>query len=266
MRQVADLRRMIGSAKAHGGTFSTNLFLTDAALEPAARAGTLLASESPGAVIFLSQGPLFGRLYYAAAGSDYLVAALHRLKLPQTGAFVVDLIGRRSKIAPWVSAFEEAGFSRYSTLIRLQRLFSQRPPTTDRDHNVETAQEQDAESIQTALAVNFDPYADQLPPLEEIGQAATRGTILLIRDAGRIAALLYYDRRGITTAFRYWLVLPDYRTQGFSDMLIRRYFQDCAGCRRSVLWVHESNSRAILIDKWYGYRPDSIVDVVLIKR
>ena len=134
------------------------------------------------------------------------------------------------------------------------------------DSGIEVARAEDAEEIHAALLANFDVYIDQVQPLEETREAAALGTILLVRDGERIAALLYYDRAGLSTRFRYWFVLPEYRTEGYGDRLIRRYFHDCAECRRFILWVHESNSRAIPIYRWYGYKADSIVDVVFIKR
>ena len=266
VRKAADLRHMIGMARAPSSGFGTNLFLTDAATERLASTGSLFAREFEGAVIVLRREPCFDRLYYAAADLGRLESALAQLDLTAGGVLVSDLVGRKDEVAPWAAAFTNAGFSNSTTILRMQRAQAGQAPAADTDSGVEVARAGDAEQIHAALLANFDVYIDQLPPLEETREAAASGTILLLRDGSRMAALLYYDRAGLSTRFRYWLVLPEYRTKGYGDRLIRRYFHDCAECRRFLLWVHESNSRAIPIYRWYGYKADSIVDVVFIKR
>ena len=263
---MADLRAMIGAAKAGSGAFSTNFLLTDAAIEPAVRAGNVFALASDGAVVLLRRDPLFDRLYYAAADASRLAVALSRLELPPSGALVTDLIGRREEVTPWMTQFEEAGFSSRATILRMQRLLSEAPPVENRDPEVEVAEERDAEDVRAVIANGFDEFVDQIPSIAEIRRAASLGTILLVRDSGRIAGLLFYDRVGQTTVCRYWVVRPEYQGRGRDVKLMRRYWQDCRECRRFMLWVRQSNSHALLIYKWYGYKLDSIIDVVMIKR
>jgi len=267
LSQVSDLRSFISSAKAAAsGNFGTNLFLTDASLEPLVQAGRLSAFQSKGAAIFRKKEKLFDRLYFAAADPAALATALFSLASPESGVLVASLVGRRSDIEPWINQFQSAGFRVHATLLRMCRILPKAVSLKNPDPAVEASTERDTAAVLELLEASFDPYADQIPEVDEIAQAAAQGRILVARDAERIAALLYYDRFGLTTWSRYWLILPEYRTQGLNFKLMERYFQECAGCRRAILWVHESNQRAALIYKWYGYRPDAIVDIVLIKR
>lgn len=263
---AADLSHWIGLAKSAGSQFGTNIFLTGDAIEQLG-AGSLFAREFDGAVIVLRREPRFDRLYYAAAGAAPLESALAQLEWPAGSVLVSDLVGRKDEIAPWAAAFTAAGFSHSTTLLRMQRIQTQPAPAARAGLDVELARAEDAAEIQDVLLANFDPYLDQIPPIAETRQAAASGTVLLIRAGGRIAALLYYDRTGWTTHLRYWLVLPDHQTEGFAgDRLIRRYFRDCAGCRRFLLWVHERNTRVVPIYRWYGYKTDSLIDAVFLKR
>ena len=263
---VADVRRMIGAVKTDAREFGTNFFLPDAAIELAIRAGSFFALEAAGVAFFLEREPLFDRVYYSAADTRCLAGGLSRLGMPDSGALVTDIVGRPEDTAPWVQPFEAAGFSPYTRFLRMQRIFSGTLPQAGPDPEIEVARESDAQAILDAIGENFDAYAEHIPTIQEIRTAASLGTILLARDAGRVAAILYYDHSGLTSMLRYWLVLPEYRSLGLGDKLMRRYFQDCAGCRRSVLWVRETNRRAVPIYRWYGYQPDSTVDTILIKR
>lgn len=264
---AADVRRVLTAAKTGAG-YGSNFFLADDAVERAAQAGALEAFEFDGAALVLCREPALDRVYYGAADPARLEAALARLgNLPPGRAFVADLVGREGEVEPWANAFAARGYTSLTRIIRMQRL-SQGASSADTaaDPDIAVAGPGDAEDIHAAIQTNFDVFMDQIPGVDEIRRAAAAETILIARADGRIAALLYYDRAGLTTVFRYWFVLPEYRTTGWGDKLIRRYFRDTAECRRSILWVHERNSRAIPIYRWYGYKPDSVIDVVMIKR
>jgi hypothetical protein len=267
IRNVAYIRHMIAVAKAAGKGFATNFFLTDPAIERLIATGSLLAWESEGAVIFRRQESAFDRLYYAAADEHCLAEGLAKVPASEERTVVTDVVGRRDTLTPILDLFSKAGYTHHATLVRLFQTVSGGITAENRDSGIELAQDQDAADILSALASTFDEYSDQLPSIDEIGRAIAAGTILVARDAGRVAALYYHDRLGITSAGRYWLVLPEYRGQRLlGDKVLRRYFQDSAACKRRIVWVHESNRPVLTIYQWYGYTLDSIVDRVLVKR
>jgi hypothetical protein len=258
---------MIGVAKAGGKGFATNFFLTDPAIESLIATGSLFALESEGVVIFLRRESHFDRLYYVAADEHYLAEALAKVAVPESRAIVADVVGRRDLLAPIVDQFTRTGYTHHTTLVRLQWMSSGDATPQTQDSEIEAAQEEDAAEILAALASNFDEYSDQIPSIDEIRRAAAAGTILVARDAGRVAALYYYDRSGLSSVARYWLVLPEYRGKRLlGDKVLRRYFQESAACKRRIVWVHEDNSPVLTIYQWYGYKLDSIVDIILIKR
>jgi hypothetical protein len=258
---------MIGVAKAAGKGYATNLFLADPAIEPLIATGSLLALECNGAVVFLRRESSFDRLYYAAADEHCLGEALAKVAAAESRTIVTDVVGRRDSLEPIVDQFTGSGYTHHATLVRLQRMSSGDVAPQTQNSEIEVAQEQDAAPILAALSSNFDEYSDQFPSIDEIRKAVAAGTVLVIRQAGRVAALLYYDRYGLTSAVRYWLVLPEYRGQRLlGDKLLRRYLQESAACKRSILWVHEDNHPVLTIHQWYGYKLDSMVDIVLLKR
>jgi hypothetical protein len=257
------VRRMIAAVKSAGNNFSTNLFLADAALEPLAAAGRVVSAQAEGAAVFLLREPRFDRLCYAAADPSLLMAPLAEASAGAGRAIVADLVGKREALAPIVDRFVEAGYGRRTTLLRLQRTSS---PVVSGDTDVGIASEAEAPQILAAMETHFDEYSDRIPPLEQIRAAAAAGTILAARDGKRLAGFYYYDRTGLTTEARFWLVLPEYRDNPLiGSRLLRRYLQITADCRRAVLWVHESNRQILRMYARHGYTPDGIVDIVLVR-
>jgi GNAT superfamily N-acetyltransferase len=257
---------MIGAIKAVSDSFSTNYFLQDSAIAPFVNAGGLFAQKFPGAVLFLKQELYFGRVYYAAADSSCLAAALRQLSVPDNSELVADVIGRADVVQPCVEQFCSAGFSRYAGLLRMQRINSGVSDAKKIDASIEVALGSDIDAVHDAIIENFDTYVDQIPPLEEIKQAISLGTILIVRDAGVIAAFLYYNRSRLASTCRYLFVHPNYRRHGFYDKLMRRYFYECGNCVRLSLWVNETNHIATSVYRWYGYKTDLTVDSIVIKR
>jgi RimJ/RimL family protein N-acetyltransferase len=258
---------MLAAAKVVGKPFLTNFFLSDAAVEPQVRAGEVEAFEAEGAAILLRREARFDRLYYAAAGEDCLKNALSEVAAEAERDIVVDVVGREDAIAPVVERFRESGFEKHDALVRLQRTTPREIGADAPDPEVETGRPDDAPEILAALANNFDAYSDQIPSLSEIRDAAAAGTIALVRAEGRIAALYYYDRAGLTCQARYWLVLPEFRSRrALGDKVLRRFLAACADAKRCILWVHQENRPVLAVYRWYGFAADGLVDTILIHR
>lgn len=264
VRHVAEVRSRIGEAKAVPGAFGSNLYLADDALEALIAREGLYVVSTPGAVVFRSAGELLDRIYYAAASPDALRSALAALPAPDANRYVVDLLGRAETNAPWRECFAAAGFARYGGFLRMQRPIPPGMAAVEINPVIEDAREDDAPAIAALLQEHFDLYAEHLPDVAHLRRAAADGTVLVVRDGERLAAYFIYDRSGLTTNFRYWSVLPEYRSLGYGDLLMKRYFQKCADCRRSLLWVRDTNTPAIRIYRWYGYKPDLTIDEVFV--
>src|SRR5262249_62351967 len=109
-----------------------------------------------------------------------------------------------------------------------------------------------------------DRFADQLPTPYEIEAAITARQIFIIKQNGEIAALLFFETQGLTSTIRYWLVASQFHSRGFGSALIRHYFVTPPAVRRFMLWVTATNENAIQKYQHYGYKPDGLVDHVLV--
>jgi ribosomal protein S18 acetylase RimI-like enzyme len=265
LRQAGDVASLIQEVRDGGGALASNLYLAEDVIARAVAGGELSADAVSGAVVFLRREALFDRIYFAAAAREPLERALAALPDPAGRRQVADLVGRSESLAPWKDSFLAAGWSRYAGFLRMQRLVPPGMAALETSPLVEEASARDAEAVLALLHEHFDVYSEHLPSLEDIRRTAAAGSLLVIRDENRLAAFFYYDRAGLTANFRFWIVLPPYRSLGYGDLLMRRYLQKCADCRRSLLWVRETNTAAIRVYRWYGYKPDSTIDEIFIR-
>jgi GNAT superfamily N-acetyltransferase len=278
---AAQVRVRMDAVRAGARTFGTNFFLGDGAVERACKDQALFFREFPGALLLLKREAGFDRLFYAAAEPEALAAAVPRFAPAPERPLVADVIGRPADAGMWVEPLTAAGLERYESFQRMQRVVSAAPDQAAlkrvrtisrmlnpklRDAPIQIAGETDAAEIVHALNSQFDPLSEHLPEVDEVAQAAASGAVLTIRDGGALAALLYYDRSGLTTTCRYWLAMPGYLGLGYAELLMERYFQVCAACRRFLLWVRQGNRAAIPLYRAYGYTEDSMVDVILLRR
>ncbi|SPE41521.1 conserved hypothetical protein [Candidatus Sulfopaludibacter sp. SbA3] len=259
------VRAALDAVKSEGGAFQTNCFLSPEALSLAGRDGRLFLHQEPGVALIVLREPAFDRVYYACGNPEALPAALQAIALPGSGNLISDVVGRPEDTQAPVERFRQAGFQVYTSFQRMQRLPKEHLPPEDADPLVCTATPADAPAALDAIAAHFDKYAEHIPGLPEIEQAAAQGTVLLSKSGAQIAAVLYYDRTGVSTTLRYWLSLPGFRGEGHADRLMRAYLQACAASKRFLLWVETRNNRAQSLYLHYGYSNVPTIDVILRK-
>jgi hypothetical protein len=261
---IGDIRAAVASVKMSGKSFQTNLFLRDDEIAARLEKSGIRALKVDGAVLFLVREDHFFRLYFAVADPALLVESLPLLNAPEGEVIVADVVGPKPEVDAVAHSFASAGFSQRACLHRLQRLGSESLLRGEPASDVENARPEDAPEILRLLNDNFDVYSDQIPTLAQIHRAIASCNILVLREGAIIGGLFYYESLGLTTHARYWLALPGYRERAMD--LIHHYFKNCASHRRFVLWVHDDNERIHRIHRLLGYKPDSIIDTVWMKK
>jgi hypothetical protein len=126
-----------------------------------------------------------------------------------------------------------------------------------------SADESDSAEILGLIESCFNRYADQLPLLYELQDAIADRQVTVIKQERKIAAALFFETQGLTSAVRYWVVAEPFRTQHLGSSLIRRYFRTQDGVVRFILWVSAANAEALPKYEHYGYKPDGLVDQVM---
>ena len=101
--------------------------------------------------------------------------------------------------------------------------------------------------------------------LYELRAAIAQQQILVARRDGEVAGLLF---------LRHKECLPrcgsgrwaKFRALKLGSALMRRYFTTQNVVKRFVLWVAADNANAIQKYEHYGYKPDGLVDYVLVNQ
>jgi len=245
----------------------TNLFAVPEKIESWIARGSLSLWQSEGALLLLRQDHGLKRIYHYAAHLEALDAALHSSAADPaaSGVLTVDLVGRSTDLEPVASIYRRSGFSDHNLLIRMvSNLIPE--PATQSEPGVEFAEAADTAAAAAFLDSLLDPYTDQIPDENEIREAAVNRNILLAWRGEAVVGLLHFELAGLTSHLRYWYVDSSARNRGLGRGLIREYFRLSAGSKRLILWVVGDNSDSIAKYSHYGFRPDTLVDRIMIRR
>lgn len=223
--------------------------------------------EAEGAACFLRRDRDFYHLHHVAADTRALsrILALLPVAVPKR-ILATDLVGRGNEVAELSKLYENHGFRRYRSLIRMVRFTDGKPVRAEEDIDVVQAVAEDAPAVLAFLEGTLDRFVEQIPEIEELQSAAVRKEILVARRRREFAGVLVMRITGLSSTLRYWIVSGKFRNQGIGSRLIKRFFQICSGGKRVVLWVFPENEDAIGKYRHYGFAPDGLVDQVLINR
>jgi ribosomal protein S18 acetylase RimI-like enzyme len=267
VRNRADLLEALERVRRAGAAPVTNWFATPERIDYWIGGGSLCCLEGERGLLILRRDRGFHRIYHSAADLEALSAVLRSSsgELAVKGVLTADLIGRPPDLEPVAGVYRENGFADHNRLIRMIRMaapeeFAESGP------DVAFAGPADVEAVAAFLGGLLDPYTDQIPNEDEIREAASRRNIILVRRGESVGGLLLFETTGVTSHLRYWYVDGGARNQGIGARLIRRFFRLSSGGKRVILWVAGDNSDAIAKYRHYGFRPETLVDRIMIRR
>ncbi len=244
-----------------GPDFCTNFYPVRQKLEAWVAHNALAFQQGGETTFFFRRDRNFWHLFYCAPSIQALQRDLCTLEELQTERVVADVLGTPEALEAWLPMLESAGLRRYKRLARMGR--PAREIAAAVADGVALATRHDAGAIVALLEKAFDPFAKQLPSLEEIEAAAGGSEILLLKRGGALAGLLFFETRGVTSTLRFWAVAQEFRGSCVGSALIRHYLAGQRGVQRFVLWA-DGDDR-VLIEKYrhYHYAEDGVVDYVL---
>jgi len=264
---VGDVFNAIQQAKVGAPAFCTNFFPVQARLQSWIQHSELVAERCDGAALFLRKDRDFLHLYFCAASPALLRQQLSSLSALRTERVVVDLLGYEAPLSELTNAFETAGLRRYARLQRMARSGRDKVPENSKeDAPVVSAEADDAQAVLDLLETSFDRFADQLPLKRELEAAIKARQMLVVKREGQLAALLFFETQGFSSTLRYWAVAERFRSKRLGGAVMRHYFAIHAAVQRFLLWVVASNENAVQKYGHYGYRPDGLLDQVLVNR
>jgi GNAT superfamily N-acetyltransferase len=245
-----------------------NWFAGARQLERWTAAGTLSYLESPGALLIFRRDRDFHHIYYVAEDAGALGAALGRL--PGAGlspaVFTAEIVGRPGDVPPIAAIYQEHGFVRHTSLTRMARLGGAGDAALAEDSQVAFGGPADQPSIQEFLDSVLDRFRDRMPDTEELAEMLSQRQVLLVRRGPDLGGVLIFEATGLTSHLRYWYVNPSFRDRGIGARLIKAFFRLSSGGKRIILWVVADNMDAIDKYQHYGFRPESLVDWIMIDK
>ncbi|MBR1579796.1 MAG: hypothetical protein IJ668_04785 [Selenomonadaceae bacterium] len=235
----------------------TNFYVGDAALETWIRRKQLLINSDAQTLLMLRERNGFRHLYFVSTDLNDLADKLSALIAQSKGIISTDLIGDCSEVS---TAFNRAGFERYVTLTRMFKLKSIEKATVAEDDWFAAPNETNA--VEEIIYENMDPLCEQIPDSEDIQVAVEHQQVLAARHGSELAAILYFDRHGVTATLRFWAGRKKFRGLGYGKTVYDRYIALNADARRLILWVRDDNVKVKQIYLSDGMSLDSLHDEV----
>jgi ribosomal protein S18 acetylase RimI-like enzyme len=267
VRTRADLLDALDAVRRAGGAPLTNWFAAPDRIDDWIHRNALSTLPAARSLLILRRDRGFQRLYHVAADLEALAAALQTsaAELAAQGHLTADLIGRPQDLEPVTAIYRGGGFQDHNCLVRLSRMTPPQEAAAP-DPAVEFAAPADLPAAAAFLARLLDPYTDHIPDDDELRDAALRRTLLLVRRGDSIGGILLFENTGITSHLRYWYVGEGFRNQGIGARLIREFFRLSAAAKRIILWVVRDNTDAIAKYHHYGFRPETLIDRIMLRK
>jgi hypothetical protein len=262
---VAEVLDALQRAKTGATNYRTNFFAAQPKLQGWVDHGELLGEFRERATFFARKDRDFWHWYFCAPDARTLAREAAEWPFLRSERVAVDLVGTEANLGELLRVVDGAGFRPYARLLRLAR--AGQPGQADaagEGNEVHCAEKADGQAIMNLIETCFDRYADQLPMPYEIEAAIDARQILVVKRDGAVGALLFFETQGLTSTVRYWVVGERFRSQRLGAVLMRHYFAAQNAARRFILWVTAVNEDAVRKYEHYGYRPDGLVDHVLV--
>ena len=262
---VAEVLDAVQRAKTGAAAYCTNFFPAQPKLQGWIDHGELAGEFRERVAFFGRKDRDFWHWYFSAPDVGTLEREVAESPFLQTERVTVDLVGSEATLGELLRVAGGAGFRPYSRLLRLARAVQPgQADAASEGSEVVCAEKADSQAVMDLLETSFDRYADQLPMPYEIEAAIEARQILLVKRDGGVGALLFFETQGLTSTVRYWVVGERFRSQRLGAVLMRHYFAAQNAARRFILWVTAVNEDAVRKYEHYGYRPDGLVDHVLV--
>lgn len=267
VRSRAELMDALEQVRRVGRTPLTNWFAAPERIDSWIGRESLSFMQGERAMLILRRDAGFYRVYHFAADFEALAAVLGSPSWEHTANRVLtaDLIGRPPDLDRVAMIYRESGFADHNLLVRMIRMATPEEVAAS-ESDVEFARPADVVAVAAFLDRHLDPYTDQIPDEGEIRRAIAHASLILVRRGESVAGLLLFESIGLTSHLRYWYVDDEARNQGIGARLIRRFFRLCSGSKRLILWVVSENADAIAKYRYYGFRPELLVDRIMIRR
>jgi len=193
--------------------FLTNLFLDIPKTELWIKLN-LLDYEEFGETIFIcKKNSGFRNLFFLTTQMTSLKKDINNfLNKYSTELFVIDVVGFGNNVSDIKGILVEEGFYNYTSLVRMSKVSPDNYTENISNPFLYYADKEKGIEVHKLLHAYFDPYAEQLPLIEEIyNWTDKKGIVVYSENKETIQGFLIFDLIGQTSYLRYWFDHPDHR-------------------------------------------------------
>lgn len=263
MNRIIDYQNILetnSSIKSSGNHFYTNFYLSKAGVEELILDGRIYYLSNSNTILFFIDEGSFFRLYYSTNTSNFLDsfdAELQEVSKP----IVIDILTKKEN-----EDLENFIKNKFILHKVFRRMASNKLLKKDEFGQTKIASLDDKDEIEKALTGEFDIFAEHLPKKEELEIAVRQGSVVIDKENDEIAALLMFEKIGVTSTLRYWYVNANYRGCGHGSKVFQSYVAICDNVKRFLLWVDENNTNVIEKYNHFGYSFDGLIDYILVRK
>jgi ribosomal protein S18 acetylase RimI-like enzyme len=181
--------------------------------------------------------------------------------------FIIDIIQKSSDAEDIKSSLVRNGFYEYTSLVRMSKVTHEDYLEGANCKYFSFADKVKGLEVYRLLQKYFDPYAEQLPLIEEINIWIKKNGIITYSDDNQtIQGFLIFELIGQTSYLRYWFVHPEHREKRIGSTLLRLFFAEGRNTKRQLFWVIESNYNAIIKYEHFGFKKEALYDYIMINK
>ena len=265
IRSYKEIIESIENVKKLNAKFVTNFFLNENKITQWIENEVLFSIVKNNSVFIIRKHIEFYYLYYFSTDLSELFVELEDLKIPQNSDYVIDIVGKADDLHPILFGFQSQGYFHHETLKRMISMQKKLIEKSELPSEVSFATLADAHIVFDFLLQRLDKYSEQIPSIMELQIAIHNNNLLVAKINDEIAGLLYFEKIGLTSHLKEWLVNEKYQGRKIGSGLIKTYFSLCENCNRFILWVKENNDSAIKKYEHYGYKMESLQDIIMVK-
>lgn len=263
VESIAQLVGLISEIRNLRRGFVTNFYLDEFKHGIWIEHEDLFCEKSGDSLIILRKDTDFWNVFYCSTSYTELGNSIRKLKDNNQGMqMMIDVVGNDSQVADAMNMFENIGFSKYCSLVRMSRMTPKDSVVEVKEH-VSFASVSEASLVLSLLREHFNSKCEQIPYLDELEEYARNGRILVYKEDAEMLGFVVFEMNKSTLYLRYWFVHPNYRDKKIGSILLNSFFAEGKDTKRQLFWVITDNDNAIKRYKHYGFVEENMFDFVL---
>lgn len=260
-----EYRQTVKDFKASVGKTTSNCFFMPNEVKALIASGKLYYTRMDTTLYIWVIEKDYDHLYY------YLAADKEPGEIESHRQVVLDFVcreGKEDSVKQEAGVFENIGFSKYKTYVRMKRTVNESEPDLDdvpytfgNNNAVYAAQ------IVKLWSDSLDMLSIPIPSVDEVEELISEKCVYYMLDGDTVVAAVHMECTGRSCILNHISVDDRYRGKGLGKHLMLRSFEAVAanGVQNCNLWVDVNNIPALNMYKKYGFQDEGMLSEQYLK-